>query len=488
MGKKNLAGITVSKQDDVSEWYTQLITKAELIDYTDISGCYVLRPRGFAIWERIQEYVDSLFKQSNVHGVSVQNAYFPLFIPESYLKREADHIEGFKAEVAWVTHGGDTELKEKLAIRPTSETIMYESYKKWIRSYRDLPLRLNQWCNVVRWEFKHPTPFLRSREFLWQEGHSVFATQEDADTEARMMLDIYTKTFEDLFAIPVIQGRKTEDEKFAGAEYTLSIETFMPTKKAIQCCTSHCLGQNFAKSFGIQFETKDAKKEFVYQNSWGLSTRTIGILLMYHSDDNGLVLPPKIAKEQVVLVPILFDDSKDKVLAATQELADSLKAAGVTCFVDDREDVSPGRKFAEWELKGIPLRAEIGPRDLENNSVTVAARDTGTKESVALDAFAAKAPQMLDDMQARMFAKAQEFLGAHTVECNSFDAVKETIAAGKMAKILWGGDTADEEAMKEALGGAKILNLPDEPKVSSGDTCVYSQKDAYAYALVAKSY
>jgi len=311
MPKKNTQGLTVSRGQDFSEWYTQLIQKAELIEYSPVSGCYILRPNAYSIWEKVQHYFDALIKKDGV-----QNSYFPLFIPESLLIKEKNHVAGFAPEVAWVESGGHSQLGERLAVRPTSETIIYDAYAKWIRSYKDLPLRLNQWCNVVRWEFKHCTPFLRSREFLWQEGHTAFASREEAVQETEKMLDFYEQVFKDLYALPVLKGRKSEGEKFAGADFTLSVEAVLPNGKAIQGATSHHLGQNFAKAFEISFIDALNKKQYAWQNSWGLSTRSIGVMILMHSDDKGLVLPPSLASVQAVVVPILFDDSKKKVLAA----------------------------------------------------------------------------------------------------------------------------------------------------------------------------
>src|SRR3989338_11572320 len=339
-------GISVKKEQDFSEWYSQLIQKAELAEYTDVSGCYILRPRAFAVWEKIREYFDLKIKDSGV-----KNLYFPMFIPESLLKKEEKHFKGFKAEVAWVTKGGETQLNEPLAVRPTSETIIHNTLPKWIRSHKDLPLRLNQWCNVVRWEFKHPTPFLRSREFLWQEGHTCFATQKEAMKEVHTILGFYEKVFTDLYAVPVLKGKKSEAEKFAGADITLSVESFLPNGKAIQGATSHQLGQNFAKAFDINFANEKQEQEYAWQNSWGISTRSIGIMILMHGDDKGLVLPPRVAEKQVVIVPIIFDkDTAQKVLKEAWELKKQLENLGVRVHLDEREGYTPGLKYNEWEL------------------------------------------------------------------------------------------------------------------------------------------
>jgi len=357
-------GLTVTKEQDFSGWYTQLLQKAELIEYSDVSGCYILRPRAYYIWEKIQEYLDKKFK-----ATGVKNTYFPLFIPESLLTKEKEHVEGFSPEVAWVTHAGETKLNERLAIRPTSETIMYAAYAKWIRSYKDLPLLLNQWNSVVRWEFRNPVPFLRSREFLWQEGHSVFATKQEADTEVRERLEIYDQCYNELLCIPTLKGRKSEKEKFAGADYSYSLEAFLPNGRAAQACTSHHLGQNFSRAFNIIYLDNEGQQQYAYQNSWGFSTRSLGIMIMIHSDNKGLILPPAVAECQAVIIPISSEEKKKDILNACKQAQKTLKH--FNAFVDDREEHTPGWKYNEWELKGIPLRIEIGPRDLEKDQAVL---------------------------------------------------------------------------------------------------------------------
>ena len=365
-------GIRAKKEENFSEWYIQLIEKAELIEYSPVSGCIILRPTSYAIWESITQFLDKKIKEKGV-----QNVYFPLLIPENLLKKESKHVEGFSPEVAWVTEAGDSKLNERLAIRPTSETIMYDTFKKWIRSYRDLPLLTNQWANVVRWEFKHSIPFLRTREFLWQEGHTVFATQKESEEHALEMLEDYAKTYEELLAVPVIKGTKTDSEKFAGADITYSIETLLPNGKAIQAATSHCLGQNFSKAFDIKFIDKDEKTKYVYQNSWGFTTRSIGIMIMIHSDNKGLVLPPKVAMNKVVIIPILMEKDKERVIGRTKILKKQLEKYNP--ILDDRDDIKPGNKFNNYEMKGLPIRIELGPRDLEKNQAVIVRRDTGEK-------------------------------------------------------------------------------------------------------------
>jgi len=480
MAKKQDLGITVKKDEDFSEWYTQVIHKAELIEYTDVSGCYVFRPNSYAIWENVQKFLDGKFKARGV-----KNAYFPLFIPEKLLNKESSHIEGFAPEVAWVTHSGNTKLKERLAIRPTSETIMYDAYSKWIRSHRDLPLLINQWCNVVRWEFNNPVPFLRSREFLWQEGHTVFATKEEADEEALAILDIYKQTYEELYAIPVLAGRKSDKEKFAGADYSLSLEALMPNGKAIQGCTSHHLGQNFSKAFGIEFLDDKGEKQFGWQNSWGFSTRSIGIMIMIHGDDKGLVIPPRVATLHVAIVPILFEKTKDKVLAEAQKLKDSIK--GFEVILDDREGHSPGFKFNDWEMKGVPLRIEIGPRDIENSECVIARRDTGEKETVKLSEVPQKIAGLLGDIQKNLYEKAKSFLDRSIVHVNTFDDLTKAITEKKLVLAPWCGDEDCEERIKDSLGGVKSLNIPFDQEPLS-DNCVACEKDAKYKVYFGKSY
>ena len=474
-------GITVKKEDNFSEWYTQVIQKAELADYTNVSGCYVLRPRSYEIWENIKTFFDSLIKKSGV-----KNAYFPLLIPESLLNKEKEHVEGFTPEVAWVTHTGNTKLNERLAIRPTSETIMYDSYKNWIRSYKDLPLRLNQWCNIVRWEFKHPTPFLRTREFLWQEGHTAFADKKDAEKECREILDYYARVCENLLAVPVIKGKKSDKEKFAGAEYTLSIETFLPTGKAIQGGTTHFLAKNFSKAFGISYLDENEKKQYVYQNSWGTSTRTIGMMIIMHGDDKGLVLPPKATNEKIVIVPILFKKDKDKVLKVAKEISKTLKEYNP--IFDDREEYSPGWKFNEWELKGIPLRIEIGPKDLANKQVVVYRRDNGKKETVKLTNLKNTVKLTLDDIQENLLKRARNFLEKSVVKTDNLKDVVKAIKDKKMAFAPWCNETECEDWIKDKTDGAKTINIPFEQPELKGKNCIHCGKEAKCWVYFAKSY
>ena len=475
-------GITVSREKDFSEWFTQLIQKAELIEYSPVSGCYILRPNAYHIWEKVQQYFDGLIKKDGV-----KNAYFPLFIPESLLSKEEAHVQGFAPEVAWVEKGGHTALGERLAVRPTSETIICDTYAKWIRSYKDLPLRLNQWCNVVRWEFKHCTPFLRSREFLWQEGHTAFATKKEAEDEMYRILDFYEKVFVDLYAVPVMKGRKSEGEKFAGAEITTSVEAFLSNGKAIQGATSHHLGQNFAKAFGIQFKDQNQKDQFVHQNSWGISTRSIGVMILMHSDDKGLVLPPKVALTQVVIVPILFDDSKARVLKEVAILAAKLEKKGVAVHLDNRVEYSPGWKFNEWEMKGIPIRIEIGPKDLEKKQAMVVRRDTGVKLAVPLGSLEKEIPALLEKIQQEMYLKASKLLQEGVVKVATTKDAEKQLALGKLVFAPWCGSIKCEEQFKEKTG-AKSLNAPfDQPKMK-GESCFYCSEKATSWFYFGKSY
>src|SRR3989338_5857521 len=375
--EKKETGITAEK-DEFSEWFSQLMLKADLADYTDVSGCIVLKPAAYAIWEMIVDECDKRFKK-----LGIRNCYFPLLIPEKLLSMEKEHVEGFSPEVAWVTEAGNTKLSERLAIRPTSETIMYESYSKWIRSWRDLPLKLNQWNNILRWEFKHPVPFLRTREFLWNEGHTVYATKEEAEKEKDQIIGIYKEVCEEYLALPSLVGRKSEKEKFAGAEYTISMEFYMPNGKCTQGPDFHHDGQNFAKAYDIKFLNKQGKEEYAYQNTFAISTRMLGVMFAIHSDSKGLILPPRIAVNKGIIVPILFEDSKEKVLKKAKEIE---KILGKFDFIlDSREEYKPGFKFNEWELKGVPLRIEIGPKDVEKNEVVLVRRDNGKKEKKIKD-------------------------------------------------------------------------------------------------------
>lgn len=476
--EKDVKGITVKKDQDFSEWYTQVVQKADLADYTKVSGCMVIKPYAYAIWEKIVEIVNDKIKK-----MGIKNVYFPLLIPESLLNKEKAHVEGFNPEVAWVTHTGNTKLSERLAIRPTSETIMYDSYSKWIRSWRDLPLRLNQWNSVIRWEFQHPVPFLRTREFLWNEGHTVFATREEAEKECIEILDMYYNIVNDYLALYGIKGRKTDKEKFAGAEYTLSIEYFMPNGKAIQGPDSHFDGQNFAKAFDIKFLDKDEKEKYVWQNTWAISTRMLGVLVAIHGDDKGLVLPPKIAPIKIVIVPILFSKDKDKVIQYCKNLEKKLSKFDV--FLDLR-DYSVGWKYNEWELKGVPIRIEVGPNEIKKKQVVMYRRDEHKKENVKLTSLVKKIHSTLEDIQRNLYEKSKKLFESNLVEVNNTKDFEKAINENKFIKAYWSGDSDVEEKIKEK--GAKILNIPLEQPKKLGTSIYHPERKAGHMIYIAKSY
>ena len=482
MEQKEELGMAAKKSGDFNEWYNQVVLKADMIDYSLVSGCVILKPNSYSIWEKIQRIFDDKIKRSG-H----KNCYFPMFIPESLLKREAEHFEGFTPEVAWVTKGGNSELSEKLAIRPTSETVMMESYAKWIRSWRDLPLLLNQWNSVVRWEFKHAKPFLRTREFLWQEGHTAHATKEEAEKEVMQQLFEYVDLIENYMAIPVIAGKKTEKEKFAGADYTTTVEAFMPDGKALQMGTSHMLGQNFSKPFGIKFLDKDEKEKHVWTTSWGLSTRTIGAIVMTHGDDKGLVLPPRLAPVQIAIVPIVFKDNKDAIISKAKEIAKKLRAHNFSVELDDRDGYTPGWKFNEWELKGVPLRLEIGPKDVAAEQVIAVRRDTNEKVTVKRKELEKKAEELLNDIQEDLFKKAKEYLTKNITEAKSFDEFLKAVKDRKMPKSLFCGESECEDSIKDKSEGATCRCIPFEQKPAHGK-CVQCGKDAKFWAVFGKGY
>ncbi|MBS3172086.1 proline--tRNA ligase [Candidatus Woesearchaeota archaeon] len=443
-------GVNAVKKENFSEWYTQVIQKADLIDYSEVSGCLIFKPGSYSIWENIQSYLDGKFKKDGV-----KNAYFPLLIPEHLFKKEAEHVQGFAPEVAWVTHAGNTKLNERLAIRPTSETIMYDSYAKWIRSWKDLPLRYNQWCNVIRWEFKHPVPFLRTREFLWQEGHSVFATKKEADKEAIRILNFYADCYEKILAVPVLKGIKSKNEKFAGADYSLSVETLLPNGKAIQGATSHNLGQNFSKAFGIKFLDISEKNDYGWQNSWGFSTRSIGIMIAIHGDDKGIILPPNVVLNKVVVVPILFTKDKKEIVNVANSIVKKLKKFNP--LLDDRDDYSAGWKFNEWEMKGIPLRIEIGPKDLASKQVVFVRRDNNEKINVKIKDIGKEVPKVLNEIQENLFLKAKKFLEGSIQKVQDISELKKVVNDNGIGKANWCGSPSCEENVKDKTG-AKSLN------------------------------
>jgi len=469
-----------SRAEDYNQWYLDVIDVADLAEHSPVKGCMVIKPYGYAIWEMMQKTLDTKFKEKDV-----ENAYFPLFIPESFLKREENHVEGFAPEVAVVTHAGGKKLEEPLVIRPTSETIMYEVFSQWIHSYRDLPLLINQWANVVRWELRTRL-FLRTTEFLWQEGHTVHASSEEANMFARTMLDVYGDFAQNYLAVPTILGQKTESEKFAGAHTTYCVEAMMQDGKALQFGTSHFLGQNFAKAFNVKFSDQKNVEQFGWQTSWGVSTRMIGGLIMTHSDDKGLVLPPNIAPVQVIILPLWFkDEQKDEVLAAAKTLQTELSSASVRVKIDAR-DQRPGEKIFHWEKKGVPVRVEIGPKDLLAGTGVVARRDGGEKESIALNKLSSHIVALLPQIQQALFDRANTLRETHTVSVDSWEEFVGAIEEGKFVMAHWSGD-ADVEAKIKEETGATIRCLPFEEKPENG-SCVYSKKPSKARVLFAKSY
>ena len=482
MGKnnKNEGFVTqiASRRDNFPQWYTDVILKTDMVDYSDVRGCMVIKPYGYRVWELIQQDLDARFK-----ATGHQNAYFPLFIPESLLKKEAEHVEGFAPEVAWVTHGGDELLTERLCVRPTSETIICSMYSKWIQSYRDLPLLLNQWCNVVRWE-KNTRPFLRTSEFLWQEGHTAHATAEEAQAETIQQLRTYRAFMEDVLAIPVICGRKSENEKFAGAYATYTLEAMMQDGKALQMGTSHNLSDHFAKAYDINYLSKEGRLEPCYTTSWGVSTRMIGGLIMVHGDDRGLVMPPRVAPIQVVILPIAMH--KPGVLEKANELLQSLKAAGLRVQLDDR-DQSAGWKFNEWEMKGVPVRVEVGPRDIENGQVMAVRRDTLEKLALPMEGLSDALKTLLDSVHDGMYQKALAFREAKTVQAETFDELAAGVQNG-FVLANWCGCGACEDEIKAKTGATTRCMPFDGAEVEEGAVCAHCGKPAVTRMYFAKSY
>ncbi|MBN2881337.1 proline--tRNA ligase [Candidatus Woesearchaeota archaeon] len=476
--KMQTLGITTKKFDDTADWYSQVVTKSGMADYAPVKGCMIIKPLGYAVWQSVMDYFNSVIK-----GHGVQNAYFPMFIPESFFYKEAEHAEGFKPEVAWIEQKDDT--KERYAIRPTSETIMYDTYSRWIRSWRDLPLKINQWCNICRWETQDCKIFLRSREFLWQEGHCVYETKEERDKETQIYLSEYKRLAEELLAIPVITGQKTDKEKFAGADRTFTIEGLMPDGKALQMGTSHDLSQGFAKAFGIKFAGRDDSEQIPFQNSWGFSTRLLGGIVMMHSDDKGLVLPPKVAPNKVVVIPLVFKDKKDSVLVAAKKILSDLKEFD-PLFDDKWEDYSAGFRFSDWELKGIPLRIEVGPRDLENESVMVVRRDTAEKKSVKISELASFVRTELETMQNDMFTSAKKKFEENIVEVKTKEEFLKAVSSGKMALAPFTGDAEDEDFLKAETKGVTTRCIKCE--ATNGEKCFYTGKPAKYWIYFARNY
>ncbi|XP_039913329.1 bifunctional glutamate/proline--tRNA ligase isoform X3 [Hirundo rustica] len=503
--KQTRLGLEAKKEENLSEWFSQVITKAEMIEYYDVSGCYILRPWAHAIWEVIKDFFDGEIKK-----LGVENCYFPMFVSQAALETEKSHIADFAPEVAWVTRSGKTELAEPIAIRPTSETVMYPSYAKWVQSHRDLPIKLNQWCSVVRWEFKHPQPFLRTREFLWQEGHTAFATYEEAAEEVLQILDLYARVYEDLLAIPVVKGRKTEKEKFAGGDYTTTLEAFISASgRAIQGATSHHLGQNFSKMFEIVFEDpkKPGEKQFAYQNSWGITTRTIGVMTMIHGDNMGLVLPPRVACIQVVIIPCgitnsLSEEDRDALLKKCNEYRSRLLAVNIRVRADLRDNYSPGWKFNHWELKGVPIRVEVGPRDMKSQQFVAVRRDTGQKLTLSEHEAEEKLKQILEEIHANLYSRASEDLKSHMVVASNMEDFQKELDSGKIVQIPFCGEIECEDWIKKTTArdqdlepgapsmGAKSLCIPFQPlrELQPGARCVCGKNPAKFYTLFGRSY
>jgi len=467
---------------DFGRWYIDVVRRAELADYSPVKGCMVIRPYGYAIWELMQQALDRRFK-----ATGHVNAYFPLLIPESLLMKEAEHVEGFAPQVAWVTQGGNEVLEERLVIRPTSETIIGTMYAKWIQSWRDLPILINQWANVVRWE-KVTRLFLRTTEFLWQEGHTAHETAEEAEEETRKMLGVYKEFAETELAMPVVDGQKTDSEKFAGAERTYSIEALMRDGRALQAGTSHNLGQNFSRSYEIRFQARDKSLQYAWTTSWGVSTRMIGGVIMTHGDEGGLILPPRIAPYQVVIVPIPRGNWRETVLPKAQAIRDELVARGVRVMLDDRDSQTPGWKFNEWEMRGVPLRLEIGPKDLEKSQVVLARRDTRGKSFTPMEGLTAHIDQLLVTIQQALFDRAVQFRTEHTSETTSYDEFKQ-IMDGRPGFVIspWCGSVECEAAIK-AETQATIRNIPFTSAGADRKTCLKCGKTATANAWFAKSY
>jgi prolyl-tRNA synthetase len=473
----------ITKQsEDFSKWYLDVVRRAELADYSPVKGCMVIRPYGYAIWELLQREIDDRLK-----ATGHVNAYFPLFIPESLLMREAEHVEGFAPQVAWVTQGGTEKLEERLVVRPTSEVIFGTMYAKWIQSWRDLPVLINQWANVVRWE-KVTRPFLRTTEFLWQEGHTAHETEQEALDETLKILALYKDVAEQVLGMAVLDGLKSESEKFAGAERTYSIESLMGDGRALQAGTSHHLGQNFAKAFEITFQARDKTLQHVWTTSWGVSTRLIGGLIMTHGDDRGLVLPPKVAPHQVVIIPIPKGNWQETVLPKCREIADGLRAAGIRVTIDDRDAYTPGWKYAEWELRGVPLRLEVGPRDIQNNQVFSARRDTREKAALSLDGLPVTVRALLDTIQASLLAKARAFREEHTTRVETYDELKQAMEGRPgFVVVPWAHDAALEAQIK-AETQATLRNVPFCEGKPDGKRSILGDKLAEVYAYFAKAY
>ncbi|HIA97380.1 MAG: proline--tRNA ligase [Candidatus Nitrosopelagicus sp.] len=475
-------GITVSKNEDFSEWYTQIIIKAELADYAPVKGLIVLRPDGYSIWESIKESLDKKLKETG-H----RNGFLPILIPESLLGKEKEHFEGFNPEVFWVTHSGESEIGDRLALRPTSETLAYSLYSKWIKSWRDLPLKINFWNTALRAEIKGTKPFIRTSEFLWQEGHTVHATKDEAEKEVMEILKIYKKTIEEEIAVPVVTGKKSEKDKFVGAVYTVTLESLMPDGKALQMGTSHFLGQNFSKPFDVKYLDENNVETFAWQTSWGISWRLIGGMIMTHSDDKGLVLPPKLAPIQVVIIPIYYSkEDRGKIVQEAKKIQDVLTDVEIRTQLDDRDQVTPGFKFHDWELKGIPIRIEIGPKDVAKNQVVMARRYNQTKDSISIDKLSGAIAAELENIQQQMFDAAKKILDERISAVSQYEQFKAELENGKMLSCSWCGKQECEDKIKEETGAElRVIPSDDGKKV---ETCIYCKDNGAANVLFARGY
>ena len=474
-------GITVSKNDNFSEWYTQVVIKAELADYAPVKGLIVLRPDGYSIWESIKESLDKKLKETG-H----RNGFLPVLIPESLLSKEKEHFEGLNPEVFWVTHSGNSEIGERLALRPTSETLAYSLFSKWIKSWRDLPLKINFWNSALRAEIKGTKPFLRTSEFLWQEGHTVHATKDEAEKEVADILELYKKTIEEELAVPVVTGKKSEKDKFVGAVYTDTLESLMPDGKALQMGTSHFLGQNFSKPFDVKYLDENNVETFAWQTSWGVSWRLIGGMIMTHGDDKGLVLPPKVAPIQVVIIPIYYsNDEKENVLQTACQIKDSLSNNDIRVHLDDREQLTPGFKFNDWEMRGIPIRIEIGPKDIAKNQAVLVRRHTQTKTSIEMDSLTEKISSELKNIQKEMFDAAKKILDERVVKISQYQQFKEELDNGKMIDCSWCGNQTCEDKIKEETG-ADLRVIPSNN--TKAETCIYCKNSGTTNVLFARGY
>lgn len=505
--KQTKLGLGVKKNENPADWYTQVITKAEMIEYYDVSGCYILRPWAFAIWERIQSFLDEKIKK-----IGVRNASFPIFVSSAALNKEQTHVNDFSPEVAWVTKAGDADLAEPIAIRPTSETVIYPAFAKWVQSHRDLPIKVNQWCNVVRWEFKQPTPFIRSREFLWQEGHTAYEKKEDAEAEVYKILTFYQDIYQDLLAIPVICGRKSEKEKFAGADFTTTVEAYVAVNgRGIQGGTSHHLGQNFSRMFEINFQDPEKPTEvrYAWQNSWGLSTRSIGAMIMIHGDDKGLVLPPRVAAIQVVILPVgitakTSEVDRTAIMKMSHSIADELRDANIRVEVDDRDNVSPGWKFNHWELKGVPIRLELGPKDLAADTAMAAIRYNNEKRTLKLKTIVLCVNELIEEIHFSMFTRVEHIRDEHMKVTKDWDEFNKLLNQKFIMLSPFCGEPKCEDAIKAASAldeqptemgqasmGAKTLCIPlEQPSDDLGDKCICQKCECKPkfFALFGRSY